>query len=125
VRKFEPNLPELELPPVTQRELCDYAAASGDPNPIHLDPAAASRAGLPGVIAHGMLIASKMVERARVLRPGADLARAQFRFKAMTLLGDRLILKAQDGGEGRLELQAVKADGTVVCTAAFQTGPKG
>ncbi len=32
-----------------------YAAAAGDRNPIHLDPAAAAAAGLPGVIAHGML----------------------------------------------------------------------
>jgi acyl dehydratase len=31
-----------------------YADVSGDRNPIHLDPAAAQAAGLPGVILHGM-----------------------------------------------------------------------
>jgi acyl dehydratase len=31
-----------------------YAAASGDTNPLHLDPAAARAAGLPGVVLHGL-----------------------------------------------------------------------
>jgi acyl dehydratase len=31
-----------------------YAEASGDTNPIHLDPAAARSAGLPGVVLHGL-----------------------------------------------------------------------
>lgn len=31
-----------------------YAVASGDDNPIHLDPAYARNAGFPGVIVHGM-----------------------------------------------------------------------
>ena len=35
--------------------LSDYAKASGDLNPIHLDEAFAKRVGLPNVIAHGML----------------------------------------------------------------------
>jgi acyl dehydratase len=31
-----------------------YAEASGDNNPIHLDPSTATMAGLPGIILHGM-----------------------------------------------------------------------
>lgn len=46
------------LPPqeyvVTRADLVAYAAASGDPNPIHQDEAVAKAVGLPGVIAHGM-----------------------------------------------------------------------
>lgn len=42
---------------VDQDTVTRYAEASGDHNPIHLDPAAASAAGFPGVIAHGMLTA--------------------------------------------------------------------
>ncbi|MBC7298360.1 MAG: MaoC family dehydratase N-terminal domain-containing protein [Demequina sp.] len=48
--------------PVAQRDveisrdtLVRYAAASGDFNPIHYNDAFARQAGLPGVIAHGML----------------------------------------------------------------------
>lgn len=35
--------------------LVRYAGASGDFNPIHYSDTAATRAGLPGVVAHGML----------------------------------------------------------------------
>lgn len=38
-----------------RRSLVAYAAASGDHNPIHYNDAAAAAAGLPGVLAHGML----------------------------------------------------------------------
>jgi acyl dehydratase len=40
---------------LTRQDIARYAAASGDSNPIHLDDRAAEDAGLPGVIAHGML----------------------------------------------------------------------
>jgi acyl dehydratase len=48
-----------ELPPlqvrVTRADLVRYAGASGDFNPIHWSDRAAREAGLPGVVAHGML----------------------------------------------------------------------
>ena len=40
---------------LTRAELIRYAGASGDFNPIHWSDSAARQAGLPGVIAHGML----------------------------------------------------------------------
>lgn len=46
---------ELEAGPVTRDMLCHYRDVSGDPNPLHVDPEAARRAGFPDVIAHGML----------------------------------------------------------------------
>jgi len=39
---------------VTRADLVAYAAARGDPNPIHQDPEVARSVGLPDVIAHGM-----------------------------------------------------------------------
>lgn len=48
------DLPAKEYA-VTRADLAAYADASGDPNPIHLDEAVAQAAGLPGVVAHGML----------------------------------------------------------------------
>jgi acyl dehydratase len=48
-----------ELPPLqvhlTRADLVRYAGASGDFNPIHWSDRVATGAGLPGVIAHGML----------------------------------------------------------------------
>ena len=40
---------------ITRADLVRYAAAAGDPNPIHQDEDVARSVGLPGVIAHGML----------------------------------------------------------------------
>jgi len=39
----------------TKAQIADYAAASGDHNPIHLDDEFAKSVGLPGVIAHGLI----------------------------------------------------------------------
>jgi acyl dehydratase len=49
-----------EQPPVhrrvmTQELISAYADASGDHNPIHIDPTYARKAGLPSTIAHGLL----------------------------------------------------------------------
>ena len=48
-----------ELPPlslrITRADLVRYAGASGDLNPIHWSERFATKVGLPGVIAHGML----------------------------------------------------------------------
>lgn len=40
---------------LTRADLVRYAGASGDINPIHWSDRVATGAGLPGVIAHGML----------------------------------------------------------------------
>ncbi|WP_181780202.1 MaoC family dehydratase [Pseudonocardia pini] len=48
------ELPPLELH-LTRADLVRYAGASGDFNPIHWSDRIAQVAGLPGVIAHGML----------------------------------------------------------------------
>lgn len=40
---------------VTRADLIRYAGASGDFNPIHWSDRIATKVGLPGVIAHGML----------------------------------------------------------------------
>lgn len=48
------ELPGLRVR-VTRADLVRYAGASGDFNPIHWNGRAAREAGLPDVIAHGML----------------------------------------------------------------------
>nr|WP_269821621.1 fused (3R)-hydroxyacyl-ACP dehydratase subunits HadA/HadB [Nocardia yamanashiensis] len=56
---FEKLSVGTELPPRTARltrgDLVNYAGVAGDANPIHWDEAIAAKAGLPDVIAHGML----------------------------------------------------------------------
>jgi acyl dehydratase len=84
----------LPFAAITREQLKAYAEASGDFNPIHLDEEVAKKVGLPGVIAHGMLIAGLMAERAlQAIQSdpsfqGFKLVQFQSRFKAMTLVGD-------------------------------------
>lgn len=51
------SLPDLRCG-ASRSDLRDYATASGDTNPIHSDHDAARRAGLEGVIVHGLLMAA-------------------------------------------------------------------
>src|ERR1700737_1509144 len=74
---------------VTVEQIRQYAEASGDRNPIHLDDGFARSAGLPGVIAHGMLMmafANQMVTD--WLGDRSLLKRLQGRFARMVLPGD-------------------------------------
>jgi acyl dehydratase len=76
---------------VTVEQIRQYAEASGDRNPIHLDESFARSAGLPGVIAHGMLtmaFANQMVTD--WLGDRSLLKRLQGRFAGMVLPGDEV-----------------------------------
>lgn len=112
--------------PITREQLRAYADASGDQNPIHLDEQAAKNVGLPGIIAHGMLIQAFIGERALHYveeAAGCDwrLELFQARFKAMTLVGDTIsaggTVKSADNGRIELELVARNQRGDTVASA--------
>jgi acyl dehydratase len=87
------SLSPLIKPPIEQEQLQRYAVASGDHNPIHLDPAAARRVGLDGVIAHGMLsmaFLGQFVNLQIANETGARVERLQVRYVGMVRLGDTL-----------------------------------
>ena len=90
---FEHVSPGQALPSLTKHvtveQIRQYAEASGDRNPIHLDDTFARSAGLPGVIAHGMLtmaFANQMVTN--WLGDRSLLKRLQGRFAGMVVPGD-------------------------------------
>jgi acyl dehydratase len=94
-RPFESIQPGEALPALTKQisveQIRSYAEASGDRNPIHLDETFARSAGLPGVIAHGMLtmaFASQLVTD--WLGDRSLLKKLQTRFSGMVLPGDEL-----------------------------------
>lgn len=89
------RLDELELPEVTRLSLIKYAGASGDYNPIHTIDEEAEKAGLPGIIQHGMLT---MAQMGRLLTPYYEhgfIEEFSTRFKGMVFLGDRLRIGAE------------------------------
>ena len=66
----------------SRADLVRYAAATRDWNPIHWDHDAAVAAGLPGVVAHGLLQAAWALAAASRLRPGdRPLRSARVRFR--------------------------------------------
>jgi acyl dehydratase len=80
----------VTLDPISRLQLIKYAGASGDFNPIHTIDEAASSAGLPGVIAHGMLT---MATVGRLFSPylGDGFLRSfELRFTGMVFVGDVL-----------------------------------
>lgn len=104
-------LPVLEKH-VTVEQIQHYARASGDQNPIHLDETFARSAGLPGVIAHGMLtmaFANQLVTD--WLGDRSLLKRLQGRFAGMVLPGDQLTcsgtVASKDDGRRRVTINLV------------------
>jgi acyl dehydratase len=90
---FEQVSPGQTLPPLTKHvtveQIQQYAEASGDRNPIHLDETFARSAGLPGVIAHGMLTMAFANQMATDWLGDRSLLKSlQGRFAGMVLPGD-------------------------------------
>ena len=122
------RIDDQEFPSVTREQLRAYAESSGDPNPIHLDEDAARSAGLPGIIAHGMLIAGLIAERGRrvqaELGPGWRFSCFRTRFKAMTFVGEVILVGGQVKSaledEITLDLEAKNLRGEVKTQATLQ-----
>lgn len=101
--------PSVRQPPLfTHREETteqmprDYAEAAADYHQIHLDPEAAAKAGLPGVILHGLctlaLCSKPFIERLS----GGDprrLRRMHARFVRPVFPGQPIDIKVWDAGE--------------------------
>ena len=101
----------------TNEQLAAYAQASGDRNPIHLDDDFARSVGLPGRIAHGMLVMGIAGTVAAEAAGGASrLRKLQCRFAGMVLPGDTVMFTADESGPGKLDLRAVNERGEAVLT---------
>jgi acyl dehydratase len=101
----------------TVEQLSAYAAASGDMNPIHLDDDFARSVGLPGRIAHGMLVMGIAgTVAADAAGGGAHLRKLQCRFAGMVLPGDTVTFTADEVGPGKLDVRAVNQRGEAVLT---------
>ena len=97
----------LIKPEITPAQLREYAEASGDHNPIHLEPNFAKEAGFPSVIAHGMLSMAFMADclQNHFAPQKYAVKRLQCRFRKVTFPGDVI----RCGGE----IKAKNPDGTL------------
>jgi acyl dehydratase len=97
-----------------------YAGASGDFNPIHIDPDLARQVGLPQNILHG-LYSMAQVARAQVRAAGGDprsLRRLAVEFRGMGLPEQEIVVTGTVSGvaEGRttIETEAFQGDNGII-----------
>ncbi|MHA2035103.1 MAG: MaoC family dehydratase [Promethearchaeota archaeon] len=86
-----------EFDALTRDLLKDYAKASGDINPIHINEAVAKAAGLKGVIAHGLFsfgFISKLFEDLLEHGKYGKIIEFTVEMRGMVRVGDRLVTEA-------------------------------
>ncbi|MFX1326274.1 MAG: MaoC family dehydratase [Promethearchaeota archaeon] len=82
---------------ITRDLLKQYAKASGDTNPIHVNDAVAKAAGLKGVIAHGLFsfgFISKLFEDFLEHGKYGNIIEFQIEMRGMVRVGDLLVTEA-------------------------------
>jgi acyl dehydratase len=108
------QIPELKVTPdkyLPHR----YAGASGDYNPIHIDPEFAKAVGLPGTILHG-LYGMALVARAAIVGVEGDprsLKRLSVQFRGMGFPEQEITVTGtvKEAGDGRVVLGMEAAQG--------------
>jgi acyl dehydratase len=93
------ELKKIQKPVITHTQLVKYAGASGDFNPIHTVVPLGEKAGLDGVIAHGMLIMGMAGEALAEWFPRKNLRKFKVRFSKMTRPGEKLTIEGRLTGE--------------------------
>ena len=90
------ELPSL-IKTLTQEKIDRYARASGDLNPIHVDPAFAAGTMFGGTIAHGMLLLAYLSEMLTAAFGEGWLSggRLKVRFKGAARPGDVLTVRGR------------------------------
>ena len=124
-------LKEMTKPPITREQLRDYAEASGDTNPIHLDDAFAQQAGFPSVIVHGMITMAYLADIIGLNFPEEHftLHRFKIRFKKVTFPGDVLrcggeVKALDEKGNLTVSLYAENQAGEITSEGEAEVGGK-
>ena len=101
-----------------------YAGASGDFNPIHLDPEFARQVGLPSNILHG-LYSMAQVARACTQAAGGDprtLRRLSVQFRGMGLPEQEIVVTGTRNEQGVVALEAAQGDNKIIKNAEAELG---
>jgi acyl dehydratase len=106
-----------------------YAGASGDFNPIHIDPELAKQVGLPGNILHGLYTMAQ-VARANVAAAGGDprsLKRLSVQFRGMGVPEQEIVvtgsLKEERGGRMVIDTVAEQGGSQIIRNAEAELEP--
>ena len=96
-----------------------YAGASGDFNPIHIDPEFAKQVGLPRNILHG-LYSMALVARGSAALAGGDpraLRRLKVQFRGMGVPEEEITVTGTVREDGVLDLEAAQGDNRIIRNA--------
>lgn len=109
------ELPTFTTEPIGRVILALYAGASGDHNPIHIDPDFAKSAGMPDVFAQGMLAMAYLGHVLTCWAPQSVLRDYGVRFLAITHLGESLVccgkvVEKYADGERRVRIRVTAAN---------------
>ena len=108
------RIPELAVTPDRYLPV-RYAGASGDFNPIHVDPELARSVGLPGAILHGLYMMGLVSRAAGAVGEGDPrrLASLSVQFRGMGFPEEEIVVAGTVTavGEGRVELDLVASQG--------------
>jgi len=104
-----------------------YAAASGDFNPIHIDPEVGRKAGLPGAILQGMCTMAWLADAcARYFEDPGRIRKLKVRFSKPVHVGDVVTFQgrcvAVEGPVVRVEVTARNQAGDEVLKGAVAEG---
>jgi acyl dehydratase len=104
-------LADRQLPNITREMVTEFAQASNDLNPIHMDSGAARSAGHKDVIVHGMYVMALLGNELLTLVSSASLRSFSTRFVAVTPVNSalRVEIKVADTA-GSLESDTTKLD---------------
>ena len=107
-------IPELKVTPdkyLPHR----YAGASGDFNPIHIDPEFARQVGLPGNILHGLWMMAQVARASAQLADGDPraLKRLSVQFRGMGFAEQELVVSGtvKEAGGDRVVVDTAAAQG--------------
>ncbi|MFA4915749.1 MAG: MaoC/PaaZ C-terminal domain-containing protein [Syntrophales bacterium] len=98
------QMPLLVKDPVKHMQLVKYAGASGDFNPLHVDPEFGKTVGIGSQIAHGMLVMGFVGQAITNWIPKKYIRKFSVRFVGMTIIDDVVTVtgkvksKKQEGG---------------------------
>ncbi|WP_017379064.1 MaoC/PaaZ C-terminal domain-containing protein [Paenisporosarcina sp. TG-14] len=112
-------VPELIKSPITRVQLAQYAGASGDFNPIHIDEEFAGISPLGGVIAHGMLSMGFLGQFAEKIAGNlGDVKTLKVQFRAIVRPGDTISCEAEQkelmNNEVQFNITAKNQNGDIV-----------
>ncbi len=90
--KVGATIGNMEFGPFAQDDLERYAGASGDDNPLHLEPAAAAAVGLEAPLVHGMLMMSCFEPALRRWRQDIVICKLSGKFLRPVFVGGAIVV---------------------------------